>query len=288
MFCHAFIRVFLLTITIVLSTLNLFANNISVGNVTLTGQNTSAGVNNAANFSLVQFNLSWENSWRVGDGPANWDAAWVFVKFRVGASNPTFTGVSSSGTTVTVSSTANLRVGMPVRVTSGTGIFAANSVISSITNATQFVVSATPTTPLSAASIECMRIWEHARLNNTGHTAPSRSTIDAGLLTPGSAYDPTTNPALGVFVYPNAVGSGTNTFNNVQIRWNYGANGLNDNAVVSVQVYAIEMVYVPGGVDFNVGGAGSNSLQITSTTINTGNATTVPSGTGSLGGQAGG
>ena len=285
---HAFIRIFLFTITIVLSTLNLFANDISVGNVTLTRQNTSAGVNNASNFSLVQFNLSWENSWRVGDGPANWDAAWVFVKFRVGASNPTFTGVSSSGTTVTVNSTTDLRVGMPVRVSSGTGAFAANSVISSITNATQFVVSATPTTPLSGASIECIRIWEHARLNNTGHTAPSGSTIDAGLLTPGSAFDPTTNPALGVFIYRSTNGGGNNTFTNTQLRWNYGANSLNDNAVVSVQVYAIEMVYVPGGVDFNVGGGGGNSIQFTSTTINTGNATTVPSGTGSLGGQAGG
>jgi len=287
MFCHAFIRVFLFTITIVLSTLNLFANNISVGNVTLTGQNTSAGVNNDANFSLVQFSLSWENSWRVGDGPANWDAAWVFVKFRVGASNPTFTGVSSSGTTVTVSSTANLRVGMPVRVSSGTGAFAANSVISSITNATQFVVSATPTTPLSGASIECLRFWEHARLNNTGHTAPSGSTIDAGLLTPGSAFDATTNPALGVFIYRNAAGAGTNTFNNTQLRWNYGANGINDSMTVSVQVFAIEMVLVPGGVDFNVGGGG-DTLAFTSTTINTANATTAPSGTGSLGGQAGG
>lgn len=261
------------------------ANNITVSNTTLTGQNTSAGVNNAANFNLVQFNLSWLNSWRISTGPANWDAAWVFVKFRVGSVNPTFTGVNSSGTTVTVSSTTNLRVGMPVRVTSGTGAFASNTLISSITNSTQFVVTATPTTPLSSAGIECIRIWEHARLNNTGHTAPAGSTIDAGLLTPGSAFNATTNPALGVFIYRNANGTGTNTFNNVQLRWNYGANGVNDNLLISVQVFAIEMVQVPGGVDFNVGGGGGG---FTSTTINTATATTAPSGSGSLGGQAGG
>ncbi|OYQ52214.1 hypothetical protein CHX27_00075, partial [Flavobacterium aurantiibacter] len=69
-----------------------YSNDITVTNCTLTGQNTSAGVNNVANFSLVQFDLSWENSWRVNFGPANWDAAWVFVKFRVGGNNPTFTG----------------------------------------------------------------------------------------------------------------------------------------------------------------------------------------------------
>ncbi|MFN9581641.1 MAG: hypothetical protein ACK566_03095, partial [Bacteroidota bacterium] len=197
------------------------ANNIAVSSVSLTGQNTTAGTNNAANFSLVQFNLSWENSWRVSTGPSNWDAAWVFVKFRVGASNPTFIGVSSSGTTVTVSSTTNLRVGMPVRVTSGTGAFAANSVISSITNATQFVVSATPTTPLSSASIECIRIWEHASLNTTGHTAASGSTIDV----------PT--DGTGAFIYRSSAGSGTNTFNNTQLRWNYGANTVRDDAIVS-------------------------------------------------------
>ncbi len=38
------------------------ANNINVTNIKLTGQNTTAEVNNAANYSLVQFDLSWENS----------------------------------------------------------------------------------------------------------------------------------------------------------------------------------------------------------------------------------
>jgi formylglycine-generating enzyme required for sulfatase activity len=282
-----YITTTLLLIGFLCGNLMTYANNITVTNCTLTGQNTSAGVNNVANFSLVQFDLRWENSWRVNVGQANWDAAWVFVKFRVGASNPTFTSVSSTGTTITVSSTTNLRVGMPLRVTSGTGVFAANTVITSITSATQFVVSIAPTTALNNASIECIRIWEHARLNNTGHTAPAGSTIDAGLLTPGTAFDATTNPALGVFIYRDAQGIGTNTFNNTQLRWNYGANGLNDNVVISVQVFAVEMVYVPGGVDFNVGGGGGTAA-FTSTTINTGNATTVPSGTGSLGGQAGG
>ena len=37
-----------------------------------------------ANFSLVRFGLSWDYSWRTVD-PNNWDAAWVFVKFRIGS-----------------------------------------------------------------------------------------------------------------------------------------------------------------------------------------------------------
>jgi formylglycine-generating enzyme required for sulfatase activity len=263
------------------------ANNIQVSNVNVRGRDLSAGANNASNFVMVRFNISWENSWRSESGPSNWDAAWVFAKFRVGRINPTFTNVSSSGTTVTVNSTALLRAGMPVSVTSGTGAFASNTVISSITNSTQFVVSATPSTPLSGAAIECSRIWEHARLHSSGHTASSGSTIENGLASPFSPFNSTTNPVLGVFMYRSSAGFGNVAYNGMQLRWNYGANGLSDNAPVTVQVFAIEMVYVPGGVDFNVGGGGGVSA-FTSTTINTALATTAPSGAGSMGGAAGG
>jgi formylglycine-generating enzyme required for sulfatase activity len=54
-----------------------FANNLQIGNVSIASQNT------VSNFSLVKFDISWENSWRTSVGPANWDAAWVFVKFRI-------------------------------------------------------------------------------------------------------------------------------------------------------------------------------------------------------------
>ena len=50
-----------------------FGNNILVQNVTTTG-------NNATNKTIqVQFDLSWDNSWRDA---INWDAAWVFMKFK--------------------------------------------------------------------------------------------------------------------------------------------------------------------------------------------------------------
>ncbi|MFN4913870.1 MAG: glycine-rich domain-containing protein [Sphingomonadales bacterium] len=162
---------------------NAIANNITVSNVILTGQNTSAGVNNAANFALIQFDLSWENSWRVGyaTGVNNWDAAWVFVKYRVNGG-----------------------------------------------------------------------AWNHAWLNNSGHSAGSGTTldIDPGLLTPGSAFNATTNPALGCFFYRNAAGTGNISNTGLQLRWNYGANGISDNSLVEVKVFAIEMAYVPqGGFD---------------------------------------
>jgi len=228
------------------------ANNIAIESVNLTGRNTTAGPNNAANFLMTAFNLSWENSWRASTGSSNWDAAWVFVKFQVGESNPVFTGASSSGTTVTVTTTANLRVGMPVVVSSGTGTFAANTVISSISSATTFEVSASPTAALSNATLTCLRIWEHASLSPSvgNHTAPAGSTINVP------------SDGTGVFIYRSADGNGTFSLSNVQLRWVYGANGVPDNAPLQVQVFAVEMVYVPQG-SFYVGSGGTESGSFT-------------------------
>jgi len=233
------------------------ANNIAVSNVSTTGQNTSFGTNNSANYTMVEFDLSWNNSWRSSSGPSNRDAAWVFVKFMVGVSNPVLTGASSSGTTVTVSSTANLRAGMPVVVSSGTGTFAANTVISSISSATQFVVSASPTVALSNATVTCQRIWEHASLDATSvnHTAPAGSTISVP------------SDSTGAFIYPSSNGTGNVNYQNVQLRWQYGTNGVADDAVIQVQVFAIEMVYVPQG-NFSIGSGGGGTSEFYTYTTN--------------------
>ena len=44
----------------------------------------SPTIEHSGNNVLVKFGLSWDYSWRTVD-PNNWDAAWVFVKFRVGS-----------------------------------------------------------------------------------------------------------------------------------------------------------------------------------------------------------
>ena len=162
---------------------SVFANNISTANVKLTGQNT------ANHTSQIQFDISWENSWRTSSGPGNWDAAWVFIKYRVNSYGP----------------------------------------------------------------------WRHAYLNENGHVVPSIGTASVGLLTPGTGFNATTNPAMGAFLYRSANGSGTFSLTNVQLQWNYGANGVQDNDLVDVQVYAIEQVYVPSGNFYLGSGAGSSS-----------------------------
>jgi len=54
----------------------LFANNIQISNVSITGQNT------ASKYKMIQFDISWENSWRTSTEQSNWDAAWIFIKYR--------------------------------------------------------------------------------------------------------------------------------------------------------------------------------------------------------------
>ena len=45
------------------------ANNIAVSNGNLIGQNATS------HYTMVQFDISWENSWRTSSAPNNWDAA---------------------------------------------------------------------------------------------------------------------------------------------------------------------------------------------------------------------
>ena len=261
-----FLRALFLFAALGLSTLG-NANNIVVSNTALTGQDISNGLNNALNFALVQFDLSWDNSWRTAN-PANWDAAWVFVKFRLGSTNYlSAPGATSSGTTITVNSTNGLRVGMPVSIQSGTGQFQSGTIISSITSATVFEVSLSPSTPLSggATVIEAERIWEHCWLNNSGHDKGSiagTGSLQVGLQDEAAAFNASSNPALGAFFYRSGNGSGQFSTTGAKLRWNYGQQGIRDQDIVDVKVFAVEMVHVPTGT-FDV----DTALHYTNTSI---------------------
>lgn len=140
----------------------LFANNIHVANVTLADQNTANGT------TQVRFDLSWENSWRISVGPANWDAAWVFVKYRV------------NGNT-----------------------------------------------------------WRHATINNAGQVAPAEATVEP-------------QDGVGAMIYRATDGSGNIDLQDIELQWDYATDNVDENAVVDVQVFAIEMVYIPEG-EFSLG-----------------------------------
>jgi len=42
---------------------------------------------------IIQFSIAWQNSWRVSTGPSNYDACWVFIKYR----NKTSSNAAYSG-----------------------------------------------------------------------------------------------------------------------------------------------------------------------------------------------
>lgn len=247
---QGFLRPALLSFAVsMLTVTNLWANNIQVTSPVLIGRDVSAGTNNAANFTFVQFNLSWENSWRA-NVPNNWDAAWVFVKFRLGTTDyRSAPGATNSGNVITVHTTRGLRVGMPVFVLSGTGAFPAGTVIESINSATTFTASSAPSTNLSSnAVVRAERIWEHAWLNDAGHvkgSIGSACSIQPGLLDESAAFDPVNNPGMGAYFYRAANGAGAFTTTGARLRWNYAAQGILDMDAVEIQVFAVETVYVP-------------------------------------------
>lgn len=67
---------FLTSLFAVCVAVTLQANNIQTANVALNGQNVTS------HFTLVNYDISWENSWRTNTNESNYDGAWIFVKFR--------------------------------------------------------------------------------------------------------------------------------------------------------------------------------------------------------------
>ena len=129
--------------------------------------------------------------------------------------------------------------------------------------------------------------WRHAFLSPGGHNAPAGMQVDPGLLVPAAGHDWIPNPVMGVFIRRAATGTGDLTLTGVQLDWSYLEYGLTYANIAQIQVFAIEMVYVPQG-EFAAGSGGTESSRFTLTTINTPAATAVPSDPGLLGGLAGG
>lgn len=111
--------IFISTIMIcILFTSSLLGNNIQVTQSTMSPPDTTA------NYRMVSFNLSWENSWRndiEGDGydePYNHDAAWIFVKYKRNAQGWRHATLSSNSSQHSVPSGCELEA-----VPDGKGVF---------------------------------------------------------------------------------------------------------------------------------------------------------------------
>lgn len=71
------IRTLILLLSLLATFNRSYANNIQVSGITLTGQNT------VSDYTHINFSIAWDNSWRTPIGPQNWDAAWIFAKYRI-------------------------------------------------------------------------------------------------------------------------------------------------------------------------------------------------------------
>jgi len=176
-------RKVLLQVLFLLFVASISANNIQISNARL------ASVDTVSKNIQVSFDISWDNSWRVSGEPNNWDAAWVFMKYKVG----------STGT------------------------------------------------------------WKHAMITDIGHCVPVEGIADVGFVNPSIAYNQSTNPGLGAFIYRSGNGNGTFSLSNVELRWNYGFGGVIESDSIQIQVMGIEMVYIPQGSFYLGSGGGDNS-----------------------------
>ena len=127
-----------------------------------------------------------------------------FGRVMVSTDVPVYTasGASSSGTTVTVSSTVGLYVGMVVSIVSGTGTLPSNTRVTSVAVGS-FVINNTPTVALSGASIKAVISGKYvsaAGATNSGATITVGST--SGMY-PGMSLSVTAGTgsfATGVYV----------------------------------------------------------------------------------------
>ena len=170
-------------------------------------QNTEVYTNSDKKSAQIKFSVSWEHSWRLIDGtptnatlgmtdPRNWDAAWVFIKYRTLPGDNWF-----------------------------------HAYISTAAAATK------PDMPAPAGG---------NYFDKDGKSEIKVCTSPA-VLGSGAA-----NPGVGAFIYRKGEGNGLITFTDVELKWEFGLNGLTGGEQVEVCVIATEMVYIPTGA-FNLG-----------------------------------
>lgn len=168
-----------------------FANNIQIkAKPVLINRNSSAHT------MFISFPLSWDNSWK-SNTPENWDAAWVFAKYREGGGDWNHVYIDTVHT--------NHKVKADAGVTTKVG----TSMVTSVKN----------------------------------------------------GVDVVEKKGLGLFVYRTDNGKGSINFDTVALKWKYADQDLDDEAVISIRVFAIEMVYVPEGpIEFGDRTGASNTL----------------------------
>lgn len=77
--------------------------------------------------------------------------------------------------------------------------------------------------------------WMHGQLELSGEVLPAEATLQY------------TGNGKGGLLYRTNDGIGNNNWDDIQVIWNYGTDGLPDDQPIEVSVQGFEMVYIPGG-----------------------------------------
>lgn len=211
------------TLYLLLVVLMLWATDGSCSGIDVT--NISLGTRNAGTGNApVNFDISWSNSWRSTGGgapaPNNWDAAWVFVKFRKNGGDWSHATLSDTGHTVP--SGASLDVGLKDTSTSynistnpGVGVFIYRSAdgvgtftktgFSLIWKFAQDGVSTGDTVDIQVHAIEMVYIPDGAFF--VGDNGTSTSALQQG----SADSDPWYIGSESAIVTGNQAGTGTGT-----------------------------------------------------------------------------
>ena len=71
---------FLLFVLALTAAFGSFANNVVVSSVSLGPKVTTGAL--ATHYTKVNYDITWENSWRTSTNESNYDGCWIFVKYR--------------------------------------------------------------------------------------------------------------------------------------------------------------------------------------------------------------
>ena len=185
----------LITFTFLFFTFTLaYANNLSISNMEVREIDTTAKT------AVIRFDISWDNSWR---DTSNYDAVWVFAKFKDSSDEWQHVKLSSSGT-----------------------------------NPTGYDVG------------------------EDGDTASSGNRDNIEIIVP--------TDKVGCFIQRSENETGTLDRDKVELLWDYDAGGLisTDLDDISLQLFGIEMTYIPSG-SFSVGDTESDYGQFEEGTLDT-------------------
>ena len=176
---------YLRRILFLLSVVIFFVFSASASNIKIDKNALLTGIDTSQKTAFINLDISWENSWRTSTAETNYDAAWVFIKYKENNTSE----------------------------------------------------------------------WKHAYIstNFSDYTITNDNGVSASFQS-----GTTDKKGLGVFIYRKKEGNGNINWDGIKFKWFYGNNGIKNIKNITIQAFAVEMVYVPKG-GFSIGSGGAEA-----------------------------